>query len=170
MALKTAVATVAVLLAAGCGGAAIDQAPTASMSSIDAAPHMTSPDTAKNVYVANTDANTVTVYEPGKSQLLRKISHDISAADALAFDGSGNLYVANGGASPVTVYPPAGTYALRTIEQGIEAPIALAFGSNHYLNVANSFFSITEYAPGSNKLVRKITKGINYPASLAFGP
>ncbi len=141
-----------------------------------------------DLYVANSNDNSVTVYAHGSKRLLRRISQGINRPTALAFDGSGNLYVTNAGCpvscspyvpSTVTVYAPGKTSVLRTISQGIYVPTALAFDGSGKLYVANYGcessscspsvpFAVTVYPAGKTSLLRTIYQGVSYPRALAF--
>lgn len=78
----------------------------------------------------NGDYDSVTVYAPGSTKVVRAIEGSVFGPSALAFDDSGHLYVASGLSSSgsITVYARNSAKLLRTITQGIEEPIALAFG------------------------------------------
>jgi DNA-binding beta-propeller fold protein YncE len=123
-----------------------------------------------NLYVANYSDNSVTVYAPGSSKVLRAISQGVKGPDALAFDGSGNLYVANAGgnnaATWVTVYAPGSTSPSRRISRR-SIPVALAFDAFGNLYVAGGR-SVTVYGAGSNKVLRTISGGLRSPDALAF--
>lgn len=87
-------------------------------------------DASRNLYVANVNANTVTVYAPGATSPLRTISSGVKRPSALAFDARGNLYVANHRANTVTVYAPGSGAPLRTISDGISGPTALLLANS----------------------------------------
>jgi hypothetical protein len=127
-----------------------------------------------NLYVANYDGNSVTVYAQGSGSVLRTISHGVYHPLALAFDGTLNLYVVNVPASSgyygdVTVYARGSKKVLRTISQGVNGPDALAFDGSGNLYVASSGGNtVTVYAPGSKKVLRTISEGVGFPDALAF--
>lgn len=83
-----------------------------------------------NLYVANGlgGPQSVTVYPPGQTTLIRTITSGLDQPAGLAMDSSGNLYVSNLGANDVTVYAPKTTAVLRTITKGMGGPYGLAFG------------------------------------------
>lgn len=94
-------------------------------------------DPSGNLYVANTYANevafqgtgnSVTVYAPGSTSVLRTVTQGIQTPVALGFDDAGDLYVANRGNSTVTEYAPGSTSVSRTIFRGINDPAAVALG------------------------------------------
>jgi hypothetical protein len=76
----------------------------------------------------------VSVYAPGGTKPLRKLTQGVDEPWALAIDPSDNLYVANIGARPagnsVTIYASGGTKPLRTITDGVDGPAALAISSH----------------------------------------
>jgi sugar lactone lactonase YvrE len=121
----------------------------------------------------------VTVYAPGGTSQVRRISHGVWNPDALAFDGDGSLYVANHSntiaVDDVTVYRPGKSEYFRTISSGVYRPAALAFDRSGNLFVANQRLrpgspdSVSVYAPGNDQVVRTIVVGINAnPDALAF--
>ncbi|HEY1428810.1 MAG TPA: hypothetical protein VGF18_04510, partial [Candidatus Tumulicola sp.] len=78
-----------------------------------------------DLLVANTKANNVTVYQPGRTTPNQTIDESIKHPTALAFDTSGNLYVANRGDNFITIYGP-GKYKFKgEIGQGVTSPEAL---------------------------------------------
>lgn len=139
-----------------------------------------------NLYVANIDNNTITVYKPGGNEPQRTISQKINTPIATALDRTGNLYVSNEFFPTgccchgwVSVYAPGTTSVLRTITQGIRCPGALAFDAAGNLYVANAkttcsgpscstASSILVYAAGRSSVLRTITQGVNWPTALSF--
>lgn len=120
-----------------------------------------------SLYVADFDANTVTVYARGTGSVLRVITQGLDEPRALAFDGKGNLYVANHQSNTVTVYAPGSGSVLRTINQGLNGPHALIFGHNGDLFVgSNGSGYITVYPPGGIRAVRTI---VTHNGPLALG-
>jgi sugar lactone lactonase YvrE len=71
----------------------------------------------------------VTVYAPGGTKVIRKITDGIDVPKAVAVDADDNVYVANAWNSSVTVYSPGGAKRLRTITSGIALPVFLSFNS-----------------------------------------
>ncbi|MGA8534186.1 MAG: NHL repeat-containing protein [Candidatus Tumulicola sp.] len=122
-----------------------------------------------NLFVANYDANTITIYAPGKISVARTISQGIKGPYALVFDGSGSLYVANNLASTVTEYASGKSEVALTIRQGVSHPTALRLDVAGNLYVANAK-SITVYAPGATAPMQTIVKGVNSPIAMEFGP
>ena len=114
-----------------------------------------------NLYVANYDSASVTVYKGGTKTVLRTIVEGVDSPDAMAFDGTGDLYVANSfppyTSNTITVYAPQSIKVLRTISQGIDGPKAIALDGSGNLYVANVWNNtITVYASGSKSVLRKI--------------
>jgi hypothetical protein len=118
-----------------------------------------------NLYVAN--ASTVTVYRPGSTSVLRKISN--VTPTSLGFDKRGDLYVANlpGSGSPVVLVYKAGSAKLvRSITKNVVIPRALAFDSADSLYVGSDFDGVPVYKPYSTNESRLIP--VFFPLSLAF--
>jgi sugar lactone lactonase YvrE len=126
-------------------------------------------DASGNLYVANQNKNSVTVYAPDSRAPLRTIVQGIHAPRALVFDRAGNLYVANSGSNSVSVYARASTSVLRNIRDGVRGPAALALDAGGNLYVANAG-SVSVYAAGTSSLLRTIRQGVRAPLALAFGP
>jgi DNA-binding beta-propeller fold protein YncE len=103
-----------------------------------------------NLFVANCrscahnlgrERDFVSVYAPGSSTLLYKITDGIWDPQAIAIDSTGRLYVASvpltqKGRQPgwVSVYTPGGTKLLRKITRGIDEPWALAIDPSDRLS------------------------------------
>jgi YVTN family beta-propeller protein len=101
-----------------------------------------------NLYVANSGANNVIVFNPNYNQVTAKtISTGIDKPVGVAFDSSGNLYVANGGSSSVTEYSSTGSQITKgTITQDINNPQSIAVDGVDNIYVANNFQDVTVYA------------------------
>ena len=130
-----------------------------------------------NLYVANVEGNTVTVYAPGKTSVLRTVSQGVHEPYTLAISRLGYLHVANNYTGPsnlgnVTTYPPGGKSLRHTITQGVSYPRALAFDASGDLYVADYAGSggnaVTVYAPASQSVLRVISQGLSGPVALAF--
>jgi hypothetical protein len=120
--------------------------------------------------VANSSANTVTLYAGGSTSLLATVSSGISNPQALVFDAAGDLFVA-GLPATVTEYAPPYAGSAATIGSGVNHPQALALDSRGNLFVANGngSNSVTMYsAPYTGSPTAIVTNGINDPVSLAL--
>jgi hypothetical protein len=117
---------------------------------------------AKNLYVANGENNTVAVFGP--NGLLRTITAGIAGPSSLAFDRSGNLAVANSGS--VTEYAPGKTAVLRTIP--LSGAHAVAFDAVGDL-YATAGSTVRVYDAGTTTLRRTIS-GFQSAFALAFAP
>lgn len=138
--------------------------------------HSTTPSA---LYVVNSEAYSVTVYEIGSWALARALTApQMRGPTAVVFDRSGNAYVANFGGGPssipsgIFVYRPGATLPYRTISKGIDLPIRLAFDLSGTLYVGNfgskGRESVSIYASESDKPERTIYSGIINVISLAF--
>lgn len=119
--------------------------------------------------VANTSANTVTLYA-GQTTPMVTVQNGIIDPQALVFDGSGNLFVASQTGS-VTEYTPPYVNPPTVISQGVIHPQALALDPHGNLFVANGSGSntVTEYQPPYNTAPSvTITAGINDPVSIGL--
>jgi hypothetical protein len=130
----------------------------------------TSVDVRQMLAVANSSANTVTLYAGGSTSLLATVSSGITNPQALVFDAAGDLFVAGLPAS-VTEYAPPYAGSAATIGSGVNHPQALALDSRGNLFVANGngSNSVTVYSPpytGSPTAI--VTNGVNDPVSLAL--
>jgi hypothetical protein len=120
--------------------------------------------------VANSSANTVTLYVNGQSTPLATIQNGITNPQALVFDAAGDLFVANQPGS-VTEYAPPYNQSPLSIANGINHPQALAIDARGNLFVANGNGSntVTVYSPpyrGSPSAV--ISSSVDDPVSLAL--
>jgi streptogramin lyase len=96
-----------------------------------------------NLYVANTGASQVLVYNTSYAQLPAKtITHNVVNPSSLAFDGNGNLWVANAGNNTLTKYGPLGAQE-GTPVGGI--PCAIAIDGLGDLWVETNFATVTVY-------------------------
>ena len=107
-------------------------------------------------YVSNKGANTVTLYHPGSTSLLRTISNGISKPQALASHSS--LYVANYGTSSIGVYSPAGTLQ-ESITKGVQNPVSIAVDRQGTLYVGNLLAPVTVYLPRASAPTHTISLG-----------
>ena len=174
--------TAALLVA--CGGSSSNHLTPASNAKLSVAQSMVVAVTSRpavaspNLYVANQDVSTVTVYAPGSQNVLRTISQGVSVPGALALDHSG-LYVANGDSfaikvhrrsvpiDSITVYDTTANKLLRTITEGIKNPNALALDRSAILRVNYGNASVTAYKPRMNRPFLTISNGVGEPDALA---
>jgi hypothetical protein len=122
--------------------------------------------------VANSSANSVTLYVNGQVTPLASIANGIAAPQALVFDAAGDLFVANQSGT-VTVYAPPYAQPPVTISNGVNHPQSLAVDARGDLFVANGNGSntVTVYSPpyGGAPTVT-ISANVNDPVSLALDP
>jgi sugar lactone lactonase YvrE len=127
----------------------------------------------------------VTVYRPGGSTPVRRISEGSRDAGRLAVDSKGWLYVANTPTRPsptrrgwVSVYAPGVTQPVRKITDQIDTPASLAIDPSddlYVLNLDDSVQSgkghqtVTVDVPGGTKLLQTITKGAYGGQTLIIG-
>jgi hypothetical protein len=120
--------------------------------------------------VANSGANSVTLYVNGQSAPLTTIQNGVTNPQALIFDAAGDLFVANQPGS-VTAYTPPYIQAPASIANGINHPQALALDNRGDLFVANGNGSntVTVYsAPYAGAPTTTISSGVSDPVSLAL--
>ena len=135
------------------------QPPIGSITNGIAIPQGIATDTAGNLYVANSGANTVTVYAPGQTTPSTTYSSGIGTPYDVTVGKDGTVYVANAfatvsGAGSVTEYPAGNTYPSLTITNAGQNAVAAALDSANNLYVAwYSFYTggveVDKYAPGS---------------------
>jgi hypothetical protein len=126
-------------------------------------------DSAGDVYVANSSANTITEYPAGASGNAAPVATiggpaaDLDNPRFLAIDSAGNLYAVNALSNSITEYAPdlyGGFVLTATIAgsaTGIDDPIGIAVDPNGRIYVSNAGDnSLTGYAPGSNGNVAPI--------------
>ena len=120
--------------------------------------------------VANSGANSVTLYVNGQSLPLTTIQNGVSNPQALIFDPAGNLFVANQPGS-VTEYVPPYNQAPVAIVNGINHPQSLAIDARGDLFVAsgNGSNTVTLYEPpyGAGPSAT-ISSNVDDPVSLAL--
>lgn len=120
--------------------------------------------------VANSSANTVTLYVAGQNMPLATIQNGVTNPQALVFDAAGDLFVANQPGA-VTVYAPPYNQAPATIAVGINHPQSLAVDARGNLFVANGNGSntVTLYSPpyGGQPAVT-IASNVDDPVNLAL--
>ncbi|MBV9332811.1 MAG: hypothetical protein JO146_02275 [Candidatus Eremiobacteraeota bacterium] len=120
--------------------------------------------------VANSGANTVTLYVAGQIAPLMTIQSGVVSPQALAFDTVGDLFVANQSGS-VTEYAPPYNQTPVSITNGVNHPQSLAVDARGDLFVANGNGSntVTVYSPPySGPPAATIASNVDDPVSLAL--
>ncbi len=120
--------------------------------------------------VANSGANSVTLYTSGQSVPLATIQNGVSDPQAVVFDAAGDLFVANQPGS-VTEYVPPYNQAPIATANGVNHPQSLVVDSRGNLFVANGSGSntVTIYsAPFGGPPSATISSNVNDPVSLAL--
>ncbi len=120
--------------------------------------------------VANSAANSVTLYVNGQSTPLTTIQSGVANPQALVFDAMGDLFVANQTGS-VTEYAPPYNQLPTTIADGVNRPQSLAVDTRGDLFVANGNGSntVTVYSsPYGRAPSATISAGVDDPVSLAL--
>jgi hypothetical protein len=124
-----------------------------------------------NLYVANRQLQTVTVYSPNRLGPVRTLTVGKGFPQAIAVDPNDNIYVANSkgtGTEPyVLVFAPGQQKATLTLIDGITSPKVVTTDRRAYVYVANEF-NIAVYPPESAKPSAVIKKSVSVPLSLAF--
>jgi DNA-binding beta-propeller fold protein YncE len=107
-----------------------------------------------NLYVANSGANNILIYNPNYVQTTSKtITQGVSNPTGVAFDGFGNLWVANYGTSnggptgSISEYTGGKQNTSGTITNSILGPVALAIDGAGDLWVDNAYSSLISYTP-----------------------
>ncbi|HMF29238.1 MAG TPA: hypothetical protein VKE42_10730 [Candidatus Cybelea sp.] len=120
--------------------------------------------------VANSGANTVTLYVAGQASPLGVIQSGVISPQALAFDAAGDLFVANQAGS-VTEYVPPYNQTTVSITSGINHPQSLAVDAHGDVFVANGNGSntVTVYSPPyGGPPAATIASNVDDPVSLAL--
>jgi len=124
----------------------------------------------QTLFVANTGANTVTVYAPpytgGPTTIVTGMYPLFTT-----LDGAGNLFVVNENDSTVTEYAPPYTGGpTTTISTGVNGPDGLLLDNSGNLFIANgNVTTVTEYAPPyAGAPTTTISTGVNGPGPLAL--
>src|ERR1700729_1014209 len=119
--------------------------------------------------VANSGANSVTLYVNGQTTPLAAIQNGVTNPQALIFDAAGDLFVANQ-TGTVTAYSPPYNQTPVAIANGVNRPQALALDARGDLFVANGNGSntVTMYSPPyGGAPAGTLSSGVNDPLSLA---
>ncbi len=120
--------------------------------------------------VANSGANSVTLYTSGQTVPLATILNGVSDPQAVVFDAAGDLFVANQPGS-VTEYVPPYNQAPIAIANGVNHPQSLVVDARGNLFVANGSGSntVTIYSPPyGGAPSATISSNVNDPVSLAL--
>lgn len=130
-----------------------NQAPIGKITSGIAEPEGANVDAKGNLYVTNTNANTVTEYAPGSMTPEFTYSGGLSAPAGVAIDSKQNVYVTDLSPASVVVFPQQDNSPSRKITD-VTFPIDVAIdkAGNAYVTTYTAGFSsgeILKYAPGS---------------------
>jgi 6-phosphogluconolactonase (cycloisomerase 2 family) len=132
-----------------------NQAPIGEITDGISGPEGAVTDAKGNLYVTNTDSNTVTEYAAGTTSAAFTYSAGLSSPAGVAVDAKRNVYVSNLGSGSVTVFPQ-GVNTPSTQLSGIPFPIDVAVDSkgNAYVTTYTSSFSngiVLEFAAGKSQ-------------------
>lgn len=131
-----------------------NQAPIGKITSGIAGPEGANVDAKGNLYITNTNANTVTEYAPGSmTPEFTYSGGGLSSPAGVAIDSKQNVYVTNLSPASVVVFPQESNSPSRKITD-VTFPIDVAIdkAGNAYVTTYTSGFNsgeILEYAPGS---------------------
>jgi sugar lactone lactonase YvrE len=118
-----------------------------------------------NLYVTNTDANTVTEYAPGSKTPAFTYSSGLTYPAGVAIDGKQNVYVTSLSPASVEVFPQGkNSPSERITDAPYPIDVAIDASDNAYVTTWTSGFKsgeILEYSPGSTtgKNLGIVTKG-----------
>lgn len=132
-------------------------------------------DGAGNLFVANPDNNTVTIYPRGSSTPSLTLSKDLTTPAAVAVDAGGNVWVSNqlGSYEGSVVEFPAGQTTPSTVISGLN-PLGIAVDSRGNLYVENyndSAAFVSVYAPGATQPSKQFGAGdLLQPLGIIVGP
>ena len=127
-------------------------------------------DTKQILAVANSGANSVTLYVSGQNAPLATIQNGVTNPQALVFDSGGDLFVANQPGS-VTEYAPPYNQPPIAIAGGVNHPQSLVIDARGDLFVANGNGSntVTIYSPPyGGAPSATVSSNVNDPVSLAL--
>jgi hypothetical protein len=128
-------------------------------------------DPSGNLFVANKNANDVTVYAPPYTAgPFKTISSGINGPSSIALSADGSyMAVANSGSGTTTVYaPPTNTTITATI---LQPTLSLAFDATGGLWIGDAVpgIGVLRYAPPSfSGAPLEVTNGVHSPTSIAF--
>ncbi len=132
-----------------------NQAPIGQITSGINTPEGEATDAQRDLYVTNTNPNTVTEYAPGTVTPAFTYSSGLSAPAGVTVDGQGNVYVSSLSSGTVEVFPQHVNSPTLTIT-GFTLPIDMALDAANdlYVTAYTSNFSggeIIEFPPGSTQ-------------------
>ena len=127
-------------------------------------------DSARNLYVANHAANSVTVYAPGHKQTPRTIRKGVREPLSLISTPTKQLYVLNYSNNTVSVYSEDTLALEQVISTGIACPTTMARSKTGLLYVANACPSSVSVYSSSGKQLRSIRKGLDGPVAIGVAP
>ena len=138
-------------------------------------PSASAVDAAGNLWVTNSQSNSVSVLNPAGSPVAGSpfTGGCLNSPSAIAFDLSGNAWIADAGASALSVFTPAGSGTL-TGATGLASPSALAIDPEGIVWVTNSGNGTVTAVTTSGTTVTSSnsygTGGINAPTAVAIAP
>jgi sugar lactone lactonase YvrE len=131
-----------------------NQAPIEKITSGISGPEGANVDAKGNLYVTNTDGNTVTEYAPGSVTPEFTYSSSLHSPAGVAIDSKRNVYVTNLSPASVVVFPQESNSPSRTItDLAYPIDVAIDKAENAYVTTYTAGFNsgeILKYAPGSS--------------------
>lgn len=133
-----------------------NQAPIGKITDGINGPEGLSVDRKGNLYVTNTDGNTVTQYAPGSTTPSFTYTTDLAYPAGVTVDKAQNVYVSNLTPASVTVFPQRSNSPKLQITNQLTFPIDVALDAKDdvYVTTYNSGYSageIIKYGPGSSQ-------------------
>jgi hypothetical protein len=117
------------------------------------------------LYVANSAANSVTIYSNKGGTLVQTLSQGISKPHGLAVDSRGTLYVAN--KSSITVYKGARLRRSSKLQIDAQALAVDAADDVYFRTVANGVPEVLVYSSGGKRIKATISRGVTARGPLA---
>jgi sugar lactone lactonase YvrE len=132
-----------------------NQAPIGQITDGIAGPEGEATDGRGNLYVTNTNANTVTEYALGRNARIFTYSAGLTYPAGVAVDGSGNVYVSSLSPASVEVFPQGvDTPSLKITSAPYPIDLALDAAGNLFVTTYTANFSngeVLEYGPGETQ-------------------
>ena len=126
----------------------------------------------KALFVSETGANSVNIYDLKNLQLVRSVTNGVSLPLGVAFDNNGVLYVVNqpeGGSNTVTEYAPGAKTPEQTLTVGETAAIGVVVDSSGTVYVDNDYpAEMIEFAAGSQTPTKTFSLPLAAPWGLAI--